>query len=310
MVRSWVIQPLQERYMGQSAALEHEVKASTRPKWPVSPWLLLLVLVVAAVYAPVLAQLAGDWLHDPNYSHGLLVPVVSGFLLWRSRKGFRAIPPVPMNAGLLGVLAAAVLLVVGAAGAEVFTQRVSFVLLLASLVLFLAGRGWLKKAAFPLAFLLLAIPLPYLVYYSLTAPMQALAAHAAVTGLGWVGVPAVAQGNIIHLPETSLEVAEACSGIRSLYAFLALGALFAHSMSIPMWGKLIVFFSTIPLSIAANAVRVWGSGISAHLAGPKAVEGTVHEVFGLIIFAGAILVFLLIRKGVRVLWPSATSSPS
>jgi exosortase len=115
-----------------------------------------------------------------------------------------------------------------------------------------------------------------------------------------------AQGNIIHLPETSLEVAEACSGIRSLYAFLALGALMAYSMSIPFWGKLLVFLSTIPLSIAANAVRVWGSGIGAHLFGPKAVQGTVHELFGVVIFAGAILVFLTVRKGARVLWPSAS----
>lgn len=275
-------------------------------KWPVSPLFLLLLLVVAAVYARVLAQLGGDWIHDPNYSHGVLVPLISGFLLWRGRKDFQSMPIAPMNVGLIGVLCAALLLVAGVAGAEVFTERVSFVLLLASLVLFLAGRAWFKKAAFPLAFLLLAIPLPYVVYYSLTAPMQAMAARAAVTGLGWVGVPALAQGNIIHLPETSLEVAEACSGIRSLYAFLALGALMAHSMAIPFWGKMLVFLSTIPLSIAANAVRVWGSGISAHLAGPQAVEGTAHELFGLVVFGIATLVFLLVRKGVRVLWPSAS----
>jgi len=293
--------------MGESAAfLQKDADKTARPKWPVSPLLLLLLLVVAAVYAPVLAQLAGDWIHDPNYSHGILVPLISGFLLWRARKEFRSLPLAPMNLGLVGVLAAGFLLVTGVAGAEVFTQRVSLVLLLASLILFLAGPAWLKKAAFPLAFLLLAIPLPYLVYYSLTAPMQALAAKVAVAGLRWVGVPALAQGNIIHLPETSLEVAEACSGIRSLYAFLALGALMAHSMPIPIWGKLLVFLSTIPLSIAANAVRVWGSGIAAHLAGPKAVEGTVHELFGMIIFAIAILVFLLVRRGVRVLWPSAS----
>ncbi len=292
--------------MGESAALQNEAEKTAGTKWPVSPLFLLLILVVAAVYAPVLAQLAGDWIHDPNYSHGFLVPLISGFLLWRARKDFRTLPLAPTNIGLVGVVAAGLLLVVGVAGAEVFTQRVSFVLLLASLVLFLAGPAWLKKAAFPLAFLLLAIPMPYLLYYSLTAPMQALAAKAAVTGLRWVGVPALAQGNIIHLPETSLEVAEACSGIRSLYAFLALGALMAHSMPIPFWGKLLVFLSTIPLSIAANAVRVWGSGISAHLAGPKAVEGTVHELFGLFIFAGAILVFLMVRKGARAVWPSAS----
>jgi exosortase len=273
---------------------------------PLPPLLLLLILVVSAVYAPIVRELVRDWARDPNYSHGFLVPLISAFLLWRQRREFSRLTPDASNLGLVGILVAAALLVIGSAAAEVFTQRVSLLILFGSLVLFLGGTSRLRKVAFPLSFLLLAIPLPYILYYSLTAPMQALAARVAVLGLGWVGVPALAQGNIIHLPETSLEVAEACSGIRSLYAFLALGALLAHSMSIPLWGKLLVFLSTIPVSIAANAVRVWGSGISAYLVGPRAVEGTAHEVFGIVVFGGAILVFLLVRKGVRVLWPSAS----
>ncbi|HET9233670.1 MAG TPA: archaeosortase/exosortase family protein, partial [Candidatus Eisenbacteria bacterium] len=91
-----------------------------------------------------------------------------------------------------------------------------------------------------------------------------------------------------------------------LYAFLALGALLANSMPIPFWGRVLVFLSTIPLSIAANAFRVWSSGIGAYLVGPQAVQGTVHELFGIIVFAGAILFFLMVRKGARVLWPSAS----
>ena len=194
----------------------------------------------------------------------------------------------------------------GVAGAEVFTQRVSFLVFLVSTVLFLGGWGWLRATAFPIGFLLLAIPLPYVIYYGLTGPLQGFAAKCAVAGLRWTGVPALSQGNIIHLPNTSLEVAEACSGIRSLYAFLALGALLARSMSIPTWGRALVFLSTIPLSVAANAVRVWGTGIGAYVVGPEAAEGTVHELFGLVIFAGAIAFFLVLRKGARILWPSAS----
>ena len=160
---------------------------------------------------------------------------------------------------------------------------------------------------FPLAFLLLAIPLPYVIYYGITAPLQTFAAKCAIVGLKVVGVPAVAQGNMIHLPETSLEVAEACSGIRSLYAFLALGALLAHSMPIPLWGRLLVFASTIPLSVAGNAVRVWGSGLGAYLIGPETTKGTVHELFGLITFSVALGLFVLFRKGARNLWPSVPS---
>jgi len=266
---------------------------------------LLLAGAVLVVYAPVILGLVQDWIHDPNYSHGFLIPVVSGFLVWQNRKRLAALPFAPSRWGLPFVLLALALLVVGAAGAEVFTQRVSLVLLLAALVLFLAGWRWTGQLAFPIGFLLLAIPLPYVIYYSLTAPMQALAARAAIAGLRVMGVPAMAQGNIIHLPDTTLEVAEACSGIRSLYAFLALGALLARAMPGPPWARGLVFLSTIPLSIAANALRVWGSSMGAYLIGPKATEGTVHELFGLIVFAAALGIFLLLRKGARGLWSPA-----
>lgn len=271
-------------------------------------WPSILILGVLGVYTPILIGLGQDWIHDSNYSHGFLVPLVSGFFVWQRRKALAALPASPSNVGLLGVLAAAALLVVGTAGAEVFTQRVSLLVFLGSSVVFLGGWAWFRKLAFPLAFLLLAIPMPYVLYYSLTGPMQGLAARAAITGLRVIGVPALSQGNIIHLPGVSLEVAEACSGIRSLYAFLALGAVLAQSMAIPTWARFLVFLLTIPVSIAGNAFRVWGTGVGAYILGVKAAEGTIHELFGVIVFVGALALFLLLRKGARVLWPPAPSS--
>jgi len=272
--------------------------------------LVILLAALAATYGPVLVELVRDWIRDPNYSHGFLIPLVSAYFLWRNRQELRNALVSPSIIGVGGVLLAAAMLILGTAGAEVFTQRVSFILLLASLVLFLQGWRRLRVVAFPLAFLLLAIPLPYVIYYSLTAPMQALAAKCAVVGLKGIGVPAIAQGNIIHMPQGSLEVAEACSGIRSLYAFLAVGALVAYSTSIPLWGRLLIFLMTIPLAVAGNAVRVWGSGMGAYLIGPEATGGTIHELFGLMVFAVSLGVFVLIRKAVRSLWSSGTSSPS
>jgi exosortase len=268
---------------------------------------LLPGLAIAAVYAPVLAELVRDWARDPNYSHGFLVPVVSAVLLWQRRTELAALPARPSWWGLVGILGSLALLVLGTAGAEVFTQRVSLVTLLASLVLFLSGWPRLRRTAFPLAFLLLAIPLPYVVYYGLTQPLQGVAARAAVAGLNLVGILTVREGNIIHLPGTSLEVAEACSGIRSLYAFLALGALLARSLPVPGWARWLVFAATIPLSVVGNALRVWGTGVAAHLAGPAAAEGTVHEMFGLFVFAIALVVLALVGKGARSLWSSEPS---
>lgn len=267
------------------------------------PWVLLFGLI-AAVYAPILLELGRDWMRDPNYSHGVLMPVISAFLLWRQRKHLASLPRRPVFVGLLGVLVSIALLILGVAGAEVFTQRVSLVLLLASVVLFLLGWRWLRATAFPLAFLLLAIPLPYVLYYTLTSPMQSFAAQCAVFGLKLLGVPVVAQGNVLHLPDTTLEVAEACSGIRSLYAFLALGALMAYFMKIPPLGRILVFLATVPLSVAANALRVWATSLGAYLVGPQVAEGTTHELFGVFVFVFAMGLFFLLRKGVRSLWRS------
>jgi exosortase len=267
-------------------------------------------VAVLLAYGQVLVELLRDWSRDPNYYHGFLIPLVSGYLVWRRRDELRQPACTPSLLGLAGLLLAGALLILGSAGAEVFTQRVSFLLLIASLVLFLRGRSQLRVIAFPLAFLLFAIPLPYVIYYGLTGPMQSLAAKCAVWGLRIVGVPTVAQGNMIHLPQTSLEVAEACSGIRSLYAFLAVGALVAYSTPMPLWGRLAVFLSTIPLSVAGNALRVWGSGMGACLVGPEATGGTIHELFGLLVFAVLLGIFVLIKNVMRKLWPSDTWSPS
>jgi exosortase len=267
---------------------------------------LAIVFVVALVaYSPVLAELFRDWVRDSNYSHGFLIPVVSAYLLWSKRGALKATGRRPFDPGVVAIAGALSLWVLGTAAAEVFVQRVSFLALLAAIVLFMAGRAWLRQAAFPIAFLLLAIPMPYVLYYSLTGSMQAFAAQGAVAGLQAVGVPAQIQGNMIHLPEGSLEVAEACSGIRSLYAFLALGALLARSVAIPVWGRILLFLVTIPLSVAGNALRVWSTGLGAHLVSPTAVTGVAHELFGVFVFAGGLLMFLLVRRGARALWSSA-----
>lgn len=270
---------------------------------------LALLLVVLLTYSPVVLELYRDWIRDPNYSHGLVIPAISLYLLFSKRKELLHAAVAPSSIGVLGVILAQAILILGTAGAEVFTQRVSLVLLLCSLVLFLWGWRHLRLVAFPLAFLLLAIPLPYIIYYGLTMPMQALAAKVAIMGLKGVGVQAYAQGNIIHLAQVSLEVAEACSGIRSLYAFLAVGALVAYKTPIPLWGRLLLFASAIPLSIAGNAVRVWGTGLGVYLVGPEMAEGTIHEAFGFLVFAICLGIFVFFKRLVRNLWSSDALSP-
>jgi len=264
--------------------------------------LVVLIATLAAVYWDIAAEWVRDWIRDPNYAHGFLIPPICAYLLWKNRGQFEHAPGSPSMAGLVGILVAAALLIVGSAGAEVFTQRVSFVLFLSSLVLYLRGWRAFRITAFPFAFLFLAIPLPYIIYYGLTEPMQALAAKCAIFGLKLVGVPVAAQGNIIHLSGASLEVADACSGIRSLYAFLTLGALMAYTTSVPLWARILIFLFTIPLSVAGNAVRVFGTGVGVYLVGPQAAKGTIHEFFGMIVIIVFLGVFLVFKKVAGTLW--------
>lgn len=271
---------------------------------------LALVAVICATYVPILAGLIRDWIRDPNYRHGFLIPLISAYLIWRRRGEFRDLVPRPVTVAALGILLAGGMLIIGSAGSEVFTQRVSLVVLLLSLAAFLYGWAHVRILAFPLAFLLFAIPLPYVIYYGLTAPMQAFAAKCAVAGLQGVGIPAVGQGNIIHLPKMSLEVAEACSGIRSLYAFLAVGALVASSTPVAAWGRIGLFLFTVPLAVAGNALRVFGSGLGAWLIGPKATQGAIHELFGLLVFAFILGLFIVIKHLIGVAWSTGGQSLS
>jgi exosortase len=270
---------------------------------------VILILVLLLVYRSTLESLARDWIRDPNYQHGLLIPFLSALLIWRSRRRLAAAGGSPSPLGLIGMGVSSGVLILGVAGAEVFTQRVSFVLMLFSVVLFLHGWARLRLVFFPISLLLLAIPLPYVIYYGATAPMQALAAKLALIGLQAVGVHALAQGNVIHLPQGSLEVAEACSGIRSLYAFAAVGAIVSYLTAISPWRKAALFLTTIPLAVAGNAVRVWGSGLGLWLVGPAAAQGFIHESFGVIVFAGTVIVFLFLRRMARALWSHDASSP-
>lgn len=280
-----------------------------RPVEAVRRWLPIALIgaTLVAIYADVFVEWVRDWIRDPNYNHGFLMPFISAYLLWKSREELRSVEARPSIWGLLGVVCGGILLILGSAGAEVFTQRVSFVVILPSLALFLYGWRAFRLTWFAFALLLLSIPLPYVIYYGLTAPMQLFAAKCAVYGLKLIGVPVAAEGNIIHLANTSLEVAEACSGIRSLYAFLTLGALLAYFTRVPWWGRALIFLFTIPLSVAGNAVRVFGTGIGAYLVGPEAAEGAIHEAFGMIVIVVCLGVFLLLKKLVGVVWSGRSS---
>jgi exosortase len=245
---------------------------------------MILSGLVLLLYASVLKNLVLQWWSDPDYGHGFFVPLFSGYIVWRQRQRWMKIEIKPSNFGLLVILGAVGLLLLGSLGAELFTTRFSLLVLLAGMILFLAGWKFLRAVAFPLAFLLFMIPLPQLVYNQITFPLQLVASRFATFWLELVHVPVLRDGNVLVLSNYSLEVAEACSGIRSLLTLISLAVSFGYLLEPRLWIRLVLVALMVPSAIVSNAIRIMGAGMMAHRFGPAAAEGFLHEFSGWAIF--------------------------
>ena len=254
---------------------------------------LLLVGVLIALYAPVLRRLADQWYNDPDYSHGFLVPLLSAYLIWQRRDQLRKVSRRPSFWGLVVVLMALGLLFLGSLGAELFLARFSLLCTICGLIVYFCGGAMLRALAFPMAFLLFAIPIPVLIYNEIVFPLQFVASKFATWSLETINLfPIMREGNVLILPGMSLEVVEACSGIRSLMSLLALAAGFGYLVERSMVVRWILFLAMVPLAIISNGTRVMVTAIMANYIGPQAAEGFMHEFSGWVIFVVATVLFL------------------
>lgn len=249
--------------------------------------------VLLGIYLPTLYDLVVDWYQDSNYSHGFLVPIVSGYLLWQKRAELGKIARKVDSRGLVVVVLGLVFFVLGNGAAEYFTVRFSFVLTLFGLVYYLMGPEFIRKTWFELFFLLFMIPIPYVIYFSATFPMQLLASKITAGVLNFIGMGVVRQGNIIHIPGYSLEVAEACSGMRSLISLLALGALYAYLTQKRFSAKIILFLSTIPIAVVANVFRVFVTSLLAYTVTNEVTQEPLHTIMGLSVFVVAFVMLFV-----------------
>ena len=255
--------------------------------WLVWPTILSALLLL--LYWPVLKHLVAQWWSDPDYSHGFFVPLFSGYIFWRQRERWMKTEIKPSNFGLLVMLGSIGLLLVGSLGAELFTARFSLLLLLAGMILFLAGWRFLRAVSFPLCFLIFMIPLPQIVYNQITFPLQLLASRFATFWLDLVHVPVLRDGNVLVLSNYSLEVVEACSGIRSLMTLISLAVIYGYLLEPRLWVRILLVVLMVPSAIVSNAIRIMGAGMMAHRFGPAAAEGFLHEFSGWVIFLVALL---------------------
>lgn len=256
---------------------------------------VVVAALFIALYAPVVGPLVKQWLNDSNYQHGLAVPVVSAFILWRRRAALRAAGGGhALVAGALVIACASILLIGGAAASELFTARLSLPVMIIGLVLLFEGTRFLREAAFPLLFLFMMVPLPYIVYYKLTFPMQLMSARLAATLLGAIGVNVVRHGNVLSLPNYTLEVIAACSGLRSLMTMATLALILCAFSRLSVARKAVLAASSIPIAIAANTIRLAVTAVGAYAVSPAFADGALHEISGLIVFFTGFLMLLLV----------------
>lgn len=268
---------------------------------------VLLTALVVAAWGRVLGLLVHQWMHDPNYAHSIFLPFLALFLAWR-RRGALAITPARREPfGLVLMLVAAVLLVAGSAAAEHFTARVSLVLMLAAVYITFQGRARSRILLVPWLLVVLSIPLPYIVYYRLTFPLQIFSSRAAASILAALGMPVVRMGNIIHLEQYTLEIVTACSGLRSMMTLAAMSVFAGDLFRLSWGGRLVLVVVSIPIAVAANTARLLSTAALSALAGPKVADGFLHGVSGIVVFMLGIA--LLLGVGRVLEWAGSRRSP-
>ncbi len=254
-----------------------------------------------ALYGHVCWRLAQDWMTDGNYSHGILIPPLAAYFVWERRAALASMDLRPTNAGLAIVAISLAVLVAGILGAELFLTRISMLGVLAGAVAYAAGWRHLRAVAFPIAFLLLMIPIPAIVFNQLAFPLQLVASRFGAAMLSLGGVPVLREGNVIILSNTTLDVAEACSGIRSLVSLITLGTVLAYFRTPTLGRRIAIPLAAIPIAIVANGLRVAGTGMAAHYYGAQAAEGFVHTFSGLLVFVVALALLWMFERGVSAL---------
>lgn len=290
---------------------------------------LLIVAGLLFLYASVLAKLGYDWWTDDNYSHGLLVPFVIGYIIWLDFDGLRISRKKPeVWLGLLITVFAVMLLLGGTLASELFTQRISLLFIISGVVVYFFGKQMLRRLLLPFALMLLAIPIPQIIFNKIAFPLQIWASQVAEWGIGLFGIPAVRKGNVIELVPlgltevVGLEVVEACSGIRSLMTLVTLALILGYftrerrNSVVQSWQQLIrkpdshrivlLMASAIPIALLTNAARVTATGLLTYFYGQETAEGPWHDLSGSVVFLTALVFLILVNYGLKRIFRTQT----
>lgn len=263
-----------------------------------APWRGILVAAsLALCYAVVFFRLCGEWFSDPDVSYGFFVPILIGYVVWQERDRLRALTPAPNNFGLVLMVIGGALLCMGPPGLNTFAfaTRIALVFSVIGVILFLRGFATCRALIYPLLLMLLMIPLPGFIIQRVTFPLQILASQMAEKGLDMVGYSVLREGNILRLPTTTLDVAQACSGLRSLLALTFLGQAYVCLLDRRRWMRPVMALLVIPVAVFANSARIVASAIAASYR-PEWIQGIFHESTGWIVFVIAFVCIVTLHS--------------
>jgi exosortase len=271
--------------------------------------LLFMAALFILVFIPVYPDLFDAWMNNSDDSHGALVPLIAAYLIWQRRERLAEAPIGTCGSGAIILGFSLLLYVISYAGSVAVAARLMMVTGLIGLVLFNLGKAVFALVVFPLCFLIFMVPVPISIYSLAAFPLQLFASQISAMIISALQIPVLREGNMLYFAQTQLEVAEACSGLRSMTSFIMLSCLFSYIMK-PDWLKRILMVAAaIPLAIFANIVRVTGTGVLAHFIGGQAAQGFLHDFSGFAVFAfGFVLLLLVYRLLER--WPSKNVSKS
>jgi len=254
---------------------------------------LTSLILLLGLYYSIISYMVTQWYNDENYSHGFLVPFIAGFFVYQRLDSLKKARVTPLFQALLIIAAGLLILIVGHVGTELFTMRVSLIIVLAGMVLYFFGKTTFQILLLPICFLFFMIPLPYILYDAIAFPLKLFIAKYSVLFLESIGIIILREGNIIMLPNITLEVADACSGIRSLMSLVTLSVALAFIINTTSVKRAVIIFSAVPIAIFTNALRVIITGILAQYRGEQVAEGFFHEFAGFMVFGVAVVILIM-----------------
>jgi exosortase A len=255
----------------------------------------LLFISFTVAFFPVWRMLVNAWYNSEDYSHGFFIVPICCFIIWQKKDKLAQLEIIPSKRAFVWVLFSLLLYLIAHYGEIRTLASLSMILFLAGAIFYLYGYSMLRELLFPLCIMVFMIPVPSQIYANLTIPLQLFVSATSAWLASIINIPVYREGNIINLPGHTLQVVQACSGLRSMISLLTLSAVFGYLTLKSNTLRTILFFSGIPTAIIVNAIRVLAVVFAFYYLDYDLTRGNVHTIFGVVIFFLALGIIAMTR---------------